>query len=345
VALTCAASSLDEIREWCSARLRQISRQIFAVGDKQLTTTASVVITALPPPPRDASAALATAGQALAALHAEGNNSAVRITGDAAEELQRREESKRWADQVRLALSEGHFALAFQGVACLTDDPSEYTDVLMRLNDADGKPVQAKEFMPAAQEHGLMGDIDRWVVSAALERLKHLHEQRKRQVFFVRLDIASVQQANAFLQWMEPLWKASGLPTGSMVMVLRERMLQTQMRSGTNLLNGLRSLGVATGIDHFGISSQSAELLRRLPVDYVKLHADFTAAVSNPGADLSSFREIMDVAKQQKIRTIAERVASANDMARLWQMGVNFLMGSHVHEPEAELKKTRLRLS
>ncbi len=344
IALACATKSLEEMQEWVSARLRQVSRQIFAVGDAEITATASAVIYPLPPPPRIADSVLVECGNSLKEIREQDEPGVIRLTGDAAAEMQRREHSAQWAGIVREALDENRFELAFQNIACLTNDAREHADVLLRLNSREGENIPAREFMPAAQDHGLMADIDRWVVRHALQRLQQVHAEGNKTVFLVRLDMATLQQHEAFLQWLAGEWQQAKLPEKSLVVVLRERMLQTQMRRGMALLGGLQKLGLATGIDHFGITSQSHELLRRLPVDYVKLHADFTAAIADASSDISAFQLIMEVAKQRGIQTVAERVTSANAMARLWQMGVNFLMGSHVHEPAAELSHKQFRM-
>ncbi len=344
IALGCSANSLEEMGEWVSARLRQISRQIIDINDKQLTLTVSAVIHPLPPLPRDADALLTSSLHALRAQQEGGQLSTITTTGDAADELKRREESQHWAQIVRDALRTDRFDLAFQSIACLMDDPREHVDVLLRLQDASGERIAPRQFMPAAQEHNLMPQIDRWVVSKTLDRLVEAERKNKREVFFVRLDIATVRDYEAFLKWLGEQWLEAGVADRSLVIVIRERMLQTQLRNALKLLESLRAMNIGTAIDHFGISSRSHELLERLPVDYVKLHSDFTAAIADDRNDMSSFRQIMDVARLRKIHTIAEHVSTANAMARLWQLGVNFLMGNHVHEPAAEVSEKRFRL-
>lgn len=344
IALGCSTNSLEDMKEWVSARLRQISRQIIEVGDKQLTLTVSAVIHPLPPPPRAADGVLKNALNALHERQAEGQLGSLGLAGDAAGELQRREESAHWAKVVRDALQNNRFDLAFQSVACLMDDPREHVDVLLRLKDEAGEQIAPRQFMPAAQEHNLMPQVDRWVISNALGRLAEAENKKRQEVFFVRVDIATVREQEAFLKWMGQQWIEAGVSERSLVIVIRERMLQTQLRNALKLLEGLHAMNIATAIDHFGISSRSHELLERLPVDYVKLHSDFTTAIADDRNDMSAFRQIMDVAREQHIHTIAEHVSSANAMARLWQLGVNFLMGNHVHEPAAEISEQRFRI-
>lgn len=344
IALGCSVNSLEEMSEWVSARLRQISRQIIEVGDKQLNLTVSAAIHPLPPLPRAADALLTASLSALQERQLEGQASTICTTGDAAGELQRREESQHWAQIVRDALQNNRFDLAFQSIACLMDDPREHVDVLLRLQDENGASISPRQFMPAAQEHNLMPQVDRWVISKALERLAASEQKNKHDVFFVRVDIATVREHETFLKWIGEQWLEAGVADHSLVIVIRERMLQTQLRNALKMLESLNAMNIATAIDHFGISSRSHELLERLPVNYVKLHSDFTTAIADDRNDMSSFRQIMDVARQRDIHTIAEHVSSANAMARLWQLGVNFLMGNHVHEPAAEISEQRFRI-
>nr|MBV6628570.1 EAL domain-containing protein [Oceanococcus sp. HetDA_MAG_MS8] len=332
VAIAAEVSSLEAAQEWVQARQRQIGRHDFDHGDKSVAATASATVQALPPPPRDPDSLLNQGQQTLADLRQRGVNQALETIGDHAEQVRRREEQRRWAAMVREAMSDDRFDLAFQNIACLSDNPREHVDVLLRLRDTQGEVIPARKFMPAAQAEGMMPSIDRWVVSHALKRLEEAP-----RVFFVRLDAATLTQYTDFLQWLKPHWEGAQVEPQSLVIVLRERMLQTQMRQGRALLEQLREMGIATALDHFGISTQSHEILKRVPIDFVKLHADFTQTIVDSQSNLGSFSKILEVARQQNIATIAERVTSANAMARLWQLGVNYIMGSHVHEPEIEL--------
>jgi EAL domain-containing protein (putative c-di-GMP-specific phosphodiesterase class I)/DNA-binding NarL/FixJ family response regulator/GGDEF domain-containing protein len=334
LAIAAEVSSLESAQEWVQARQRQIGRHDFDHGDKSVAATASATLQVLPPPPRDPDSLISRGQQALIEMRKQHTHEALQVIGDHAEEVRRREEQRRWAARVREAMADDRFDLAFQNIACLADNPREHVDVLLRLRDTQGEVIPARRFMPAAQAEGMMPSIDRWVVSHALKRL-----EEGPRVFFVRLDAATVAEYTEFLQWLRPLWESAELDPQSLVIVLRERMLQTQMRQGRALLEQLRQMGIATALDHFGISTQSHEILRRIPVDFVKLHADFTQAIVDSQNSLGSFGKILEVARQQRIATIAERVTSANAMARLWQLGVNYIMGSHVHEPEIELRQ------
>lgn len=345
IALGCGTQSMEDIESWVSGRLRQISRSIFDVGDLQVSVTASAAVYPLGQPPRRPDDILREALDALSKAQREGPVSRLVLVGDAADELNRREADSATASLVREALQGNGFELAFQSIACLTGDEREHVDVLLRLNDASGEAISPGRFISAAQSHGLMPAIDRWVISAALTRLRAQANDGHKSVFFVRLDIASVQNAEELMEWLSPLWLESGLDAGSMVIIIRERMLQTQLRNAMKLLNALRQIQIGTAIDHFGISTRSPDLLERLPVDYVKLHSDFTTAITDGSRDMGAFEQILHVAKEKKIHTIADRVTSANDMARLWQLGVSFLIGNHVQQPAKEITESRFRLS
>ena len=130
-----------------------------------------------------------------------------------------------------------------------------------------------------------------------------------------------------------------------MVLVIREHHLQDHISRAQNLVNTAQAIGLSTALDHFGTSRQSPQMLERLKVNYIKLHSDFTESIGKAGSDMQALEAIMEYAKQHSVKTIAERVTDANGMARLWQMGVNYIMGSHVHEPDRELRSTSFELS
>lgn len=189
-----------------------------------------------------------------------------------------------------------------------------------------------------------MPQIDRWVIQRVATVIEQQLKDGSDPCFFVRIAGDTLAEGQAFMDWIESFVKQHARIAGHLVLVIREAHLQDHMKRAQTLINKLRALKLQTALDHFGNSRHSAQIMSNLKVDYIKLHADFTAAVASGSGDNETLQTIMDQAKQFQVKTIAERVTDANSMARLWQLGVNYIMGSHVHEPDSELTSTRFRL-
>ena len=101
---------------------------------------------------------------------------------------------------------------------------------------------------------------------------------------------------------------------------------------------------MSLAIDRFGGNSNSLQLLDTFDPVYVKLDPSFTSTLTGGGnAEAHSrFREIIEVAHQRKVKTIAEHVEDAVAMAKLWQLGINYVQGNHVQEPEVVLAEAAM---
>ena len=113
-------------------------------------------------------------------------------------------------------------------------------------------------------------------------------------------------------------------------------MLQNHIRKARALTRELVELGAGFAIEHFGIGPSSAQMLDYIPAQFLKFHASFTQSFGDR-ATIARLSELVEAAKQHKMKTIVSHVEDANVMARLWQMGVNYISGYHVQEPEVVL--------
>ncbi len=337
-------STLDTAREQIEHMQRSLARHIFTAGDKEVSCTVSVVVYPLASDPEDPQKLLSKIHEESLSMQASGGNS-LRITGDTAEELHRKEEQLQWVKRVESALNDGRFALAFQNIASLAGEDRQFSDILLRMIDENGDEVLARHFMPPAEQHGLLPRIDRWVFEHATQVVEEQLKDHKDPCFFVRVAESTLAQADSFIEWMKPFVAQHEKVKGHIVLVIREAHLQDNLKRAQALVNAAQELGLNTALDHFGTNRMSHELLGRLKVGYIKLHADFTESVGKAaGVEMQSLEAILEHAKQHQVKIIAERVSDANGMARLWQLGVNYIMGSHVHEPERELKTTEFEL-
>lgn len=323
---------------------RSVARQIFPAQGKELSCTISAVVYPLSDEAEDAQSVLRSVRDELNKLLEHGGGNAVKVTGSTAEELDRKRQSAAWLEDIRGALSEDRFDLAFQNIASLAGEERQYSDILLRMIDKKGEELVAAKFLPFAEEHGMMPQIDRWVIQRAISTLEKQLKERRDPCFFVRLSEDTLAQGDELLQWLQKTVDEHPDARERIVIVLRERHLQNHMKRAQALINSCKKMKIFIGLDHFGNTRHSHQLLARLKVDFVKLHADFTETIGKSGVDQQALEAIMEAARQHHVKTIAERVTDANGMARLWQMGVNYIMGSHVHEPDREMSKTRFQL-
>lgn len=243
------------------------------------------------------------------------------------------DDEQRRAEQIREALDKNRFKLSYQAIASLEGDTRQHYDLLVRMIDEDGRELHAAEFIHVAARAGLTPRIDRWVTARALKVLRKSEVGDEAPVLFVKLSAETLQETESFIEWLSALLKEQPLRSGELCFELQEVVMQNQVRKAKQLSKALRSMGAGVAIEHFGVGSSSTQLLDHIPATFLKFHGSFTSDFSNKEVQ-KKIAILMDVAKQHSIKTIVSHVEDANVMARMWQMGVNYIQGYHIQEPE-----------
>jgi EAL domain-containing protein (putative c-di-GMP-specific phosphodiesterase class I) len=119
-----------------------------------------------------------------------------------------------------------------------------------------------------------------------------------------------------------------------MVFQLPEGLTQAQPREARSLQGLLSALGIEFAIEHFGASGDAEALLKRMPVNYVKIDGALMQGLANDRPQQEKVKTLVELARAHSAVTIAERVEDANTMAVLWQLGVEYVQGYFVNTPE-----------
>jgi EAL domain-containing protein (putative c-di-GMP-specific phosphodiesterase class I) len=269
-----------------------------------------------------------------------GGNQIVVLGAAAKAHVEEREEARK-ASQVKKAIEENRLKLAYQSIASLEGETRSHFDLLVRMLDESGRELHASEFLPAAQKFNLMRSVDRWVVARALTVIGKRAAAREMSVLFVKLSEDSLKDAEGFLAWLKTQITTHPLKSDEIVFEVQEHILQNHVRKAKLLTQSLRDMGAGMAIEHFGVGNSSSQLLEHIPCSYVKFHPSFTQKFADKDVQ-RRLSELLEVAKRRGIKTIVSHVEEAQVMARLWQMGVNFVQGYHVQEPEVVLLSTEV---
>ncbi len=236
---------------------------------------------------------------------------------------------KVWVKHIKAALMENRFRLVQQPVASLQGDDPVMFDVLVRMIDGSGKEVLPSEFMAAAERNDLMKNIDRWVVGASLS----FAAQRKPGCLFVRLSKDTVADAT-FPGWLENHVRSTRAEPSRLCFQITEIVATSYTTPAKALAEGLRQRGFRFAIDGFGSGRDSQGLLDVIPLDFVKIDGALVQSLAADPQLQARTRTLVEAATKRLIQTIAERVEDANTMAVLWQIGVQYIQGYFIKEPE-----------
>jgi diguanylate cyclase (GGDEF)-like protein/PAS domain S-box-containing protein len=264
-----------------------------------------------------------------AASAAGGNRSLHRAAAGTHPEVD--EADRAWANQIKAALMANRFRLLQQPIASLVGEDRPMFDLLVRMLDETGQEVLPSEFLAAAERTDLMKNIDRWIVGAAMS----FCATKKPHRVFVRLSRDSMHD-QTLGTWLQQQLKASRVKPEHIVFQITEEMAGAHPREARTLQGLLSALGFEFAIEHFGASGDDAEkLLRRLPVNYVKVDGALMQGLANDRPLQEKVKGLVDVAREHNVTTIAEKVEDANTMAVLWQIGIEFIQGYFINTPES----------
>lgn len=238
--------------------------------------------------------------------------------------------------KVRHALENDGFRILFQPIISLRGDSREHYDVLLRLIDKDGEDVLPEDFLPLVEADELGAKLDRWVV---LRTIKTLSEHRKRghntQVF-VHLTPSSIQDPT-FLPWVNSALKATKLPGDALTFQITEQHAQSYLKAAKSFSKGLGLLKCKLALTHFGLIDTGLSVTRHLAVDYIRVDGQFVEQLSKNEKAMKPLEELITSIHRQEISSIVPQIESAEILASLWELGVNYIQGYYVQAPQARM--------
>jgi EAL domain-containing protein (putative c-di-GMP-specific phosphodiesterase class I) len=201
--------------------------------------------------------------------------------------------------------------------------------VAVRMLDLQGKDVLPSEFLPAAARNGLLRDIDRWVVGAALRNIVTRHPD----LLFVRLSSDSIHDPS-LPEWLAGQLQQVQAEPRRLCVQFTEADMAANTPALQQLLGRLRKQGIRTAIEHFGTRNDALTLLSGMSLDFLKIDGSLMQSLAGNNEQQTRIRQIAEAAARLQVQTVAERIEDANTMAIVWQLGVQFIQGYLVHAPE-----------
>jgi diguanylate cyclase (GGDEF)-like protein len=268
-------------------------------------------------------------------LGKEAGGSTSFLSESADEDTKQREFDAIWVQHLKAALMDNRFCLAQLPIAGLRSDSVQMFDLLVRMIDEQNNSVLPSEFIPAAERNNMMKNIDRWMLSAAVDFCTNNEADR----VFVRLSRQSITDATT-AAWMQQMLDEGNFDCSRLVVQIPESDAAKHIKQTKALVKHVRKLGIGFAIEHYGIDQERFQILDILKPDYIKIDGELMHTLMTDESMQRAVDKIVKAAQSRKIKTIAERVENANAMAVLFQLGLDFMQGHYVHEPEVVLQDT-----
>jgi PAS domain S-box-containing protein len=241
-------------------------------------------------------------------------------------ELRRKLEALSWAGRVQDALREERFVLYAQPILDLATGEVVQHELLLRVREPDGEIVGPASYLQIAEEHDLIGDIDRWVIRrASLLAARGLP---------VELNVSGRSISDPeLITHIERCLRETGADPGLMVFEITETALVSDEQAGCDFVRRVHELGCKLALDDFGTGYGGFTYLKQLPVDYLKIDIEFVRDLRTSAASLHVVEAVVSLARGFGLQTVAEGVEDAETLTLLKSMGVDYAQGYHIARP------------
>jgi PAS domain S-box-containing protein len=237
-------------------------------------------------------------------------------------------EAYEWLRRVRTALNDDRFVLYSQPIVDARSGEVVREELLLRMlsDRGDDGVIEPGAFLPVAEEFGMIGEIDRWVIR---EGIPLLAEQRQ---IAINLSGRSIGDPS-ITKLIESVVRDLEVDPSHLTIEITETALVQDMQAARAFTDRLERLGCALALDDFGTGYGSFTYLKHLPVQYIKIDIDFIRELPRNPADRRIVRSIVGIAKGFGIKTIAEGVEDEETLKLLVEYGIDFAQGYHIDRP------------
>jgi diguanylate cyclase (GGDEF)-like protein/PAS domain S-box-containing protein len=238
-------------------------------------------------------------------------------------------------NDLRRAIEEEEFIVHYQPMVDLQTGELWGMEALVRWDHPERGLLEPSEFVPVAEESGLVIPMGEQVLREACFRAKERQEDSSRiPPLMMSVNLSALQLSRLDLaETVERVLGETGFEGSRLTLDVTETVYVKVLAGNTAILDRLRGLGVRFSIDDFGTGYSSLSYLKRLPADAIKIDKAFVAGVGKDVEDTAVIRMIIELTHTLNLEVIAEGVETEEQARLLREMGCDFAQGYHFARP------------
>ncbi len=331
IAVLCAEQ--DDRASSLASEIVVAMRQPFNIDDRQVFVTVSVGVASVRPDHDRPEAVLGDADVAMYRAKERGRDCVEIFDENMRVRAKRRHEMEQ---ALRCALENDELRLVFQPKVLAVEGRLVGFEALLRWTSAKLGPIPPADFIPLAEETGLIVPIGRWVLERACAELQAWKRRSPRVAglkMAVNLSGRQLLGQEDFAAEVKTILERFDVPPWNLEFEVTESLLMTNAARSVDRLRQLKDLGIKIAIDDFGTGYSSLSYLRKFPVDVVKVDRSFVTGLGTSKEDAAIVHLIVTLAQALGLETVAEGVETETQLAELRQLGCDQAQGYLIARP------------
>ncbi len=314
---------VNAVRRIASRLIDRLAAPIVIDG-RALVVTASVGIGLYPKDAEDPETLMQHADAAMYRAKYDGRNRIAFYAPELTREIQRRLELEH---DLRYALAHEQFVLHYQPIFSSSDGELNALEALLRWQHPKRGLIPPNDFIPVAEDTGLIADIGAWVTARACREANRWLAQSER-AFSLSVNLSPYQLTTECVDDLETILRNSAFPMDRFEFEVTETLLIEEGERGLQQLTRMRkNLGMRIAMDDFGTGQSSLSQLKRLPIHKLKIDRSFVADIPDDGNDSAIVKAIILMAHTLGLEVVAEGVETIEQHKFLCASGCDHLQG------------------
>ena len=238
---------------------------------------------------------------------------------------------------LRQAITDGALEVYYQPSVSLGDDRITGCEALLRWHNSERGMISPAEFIPIAEDTGLINQLGEWVLTTACAEAATWPDDIK-----LAVNVSPVQFKSGTLALkIVAALAASGLPANRLELEITEAVLIRDDEAALAILHQLRAIGVRIALDDFGTGYSSLSYLQRFPFDKIKIDRCFVNDIAEPNGSSWIVRAVVNIAAERDMTTTAEGVETLQQRQLLRALGCSEMQGYLFSpaKPAAEIRQ------
>ncbi len=311
-------------------RIAEAVRTPYSIADVEVSVTTTIGISVYPADGRDAESLMKHADVAMYHAKENGRNGYQFYSTDIHERALSRFSMER---ELKQAIVENQLSLLYQPKLDVNTGRTIGVEALARWNHSERGEIPPADFIPLAEETGLIVPLGRWVLNEAARQVQEWKTQGL-GVFSVAVNCSPLQFTKGnMIRDIQDAVSNTGIDPGLLEIELNENLFLHNIENGIEFLNNLKALGVQIAVDDFGTGFSSLSYLKRLPVDKLKIDRMFVRELHSDKGDEAIVSAIVTLGHRLGLSVVAEGVEKQEQLTLLRKLNCNEVQGFYFSYP------------